>query len=307
MDTRQRRGPTVRPAWLPHHQFPFTSRFVDVDGHTVHYVDEGSGPTLLFVHAGPAWSFVFRGLIAELRHDFRCVTLDFPGSGLSPQARPGERPTLAVASRLLDRFVESLDLGPMTLVVHDLGGPVALTAAARHPDRVAAVAVTESFGWPLGAENRRIARALRVAGSRPVRWLNEATNLIAVAGASRYGAGRHLDAGGRAAFLGPYRDRGVRRRATALLADASADRVFLDAVDTALRTTLAHLPLLLVFGGRSPTVKGGFPTSWTTRFPDATLFVLEGGHHFPMMDDPGAVADVIASWWEASVRPREDQ
>jgi pimeloyl-ACP methyl ester carboxylesterase len=54
-------------------------------------------------------------------------------------------------------------------------------------------------------------------------------------------------------------------------------------------------------------VKGGFPTSWTARFPDATLFVLDGGHHFPMMDDPGAVADVIASWWEAAVRPREDR
>ena len=96
-------GPTARPAWLPHDQFPFTSRFIDVDGHTVHYVDEGAGPTLLFVHAGPAWSFIFRCLIDELRDDFRCVTLDFPGSGLSP-ARPGDRPTMAAASRRLERF-----------------------------------------------------------------------------------------------------------------------------------------------------------------------------------------------------------
>ena len=134
-----------------------------------------------------------------------------------------------------------------------------------------------------------------------------ATNLIALVGASRFGAGRHLDAAGRAAFLGPYRDRGVRRRATALLSDASSDRAFLATVDTALRSTLAHLPLLLVFGEHSPTVKGDFPASWTTRFPDATLFLLQGGHHFPMMDDPVAVADVIASWWEASVRPMDDQ
>ena len=79
---------------------------------------------------------------------------------------------------------------------------------------------------------------------------------------------------------------GVRRRATALLADAGADQAFLRSVDTALRTTLAHLPVLLVFGRASPTVKGGFPASWSTRFPAAWLFFVEGAHHFPMMDDP---------------------
>src|SRR3989440_2554605 len=200
MDSRHLSRPNGRPAWLPQRQFPFTSRFVDVEGHTVHYVDQGSGPTLLFVHAGPAWSFVFRGLIAELHQNFRCVTLDFPGSGLSLPARAGDRPTMAVTSRLLEQFIEALDLPPLTLVVHDVGGPVALAAAARHPDRVAALAVTESFGWPLRAENPRIAKALRIAGSAPVRWLNVATNLLAVVSASRYGAGCRLDADGRAAF-----------------------------------------------------------------------------------------------------------
>ncbi len=39
-----------RPAWVDDELFPFTSRFVDVDGHRLHYVDEGSGPTLLFLH-----------------------------------------------------------------------------------------------------------------------------------------------------------------------------------------------------------------------------------------------------------------
>ncbi len=35
----------VRPAWVDDTLFPFESRFVDVDGHRVHYVDEGSGPS----------------------------------------------------------------------------------------------------------------------------------------------------------------------------------------------------------------------------------------------------------------------
>src|SRR5437667_146782 len=40
----------LRPAWLTSELFPFTSRFVEVDGARVHYVDEGHGPVTLFLH-----------------------------------------------------------------------------------------------------------------------------------------------------------------------------------------------------------------------------------------------------------------
>lgn len=46
----------TRPAWLHQTEFPFTSRQLAVDGHLIHHLDEGAGPTLVFVHAGPAWS-----------------------------------------------------------------------------------------------------------------------------------------------------------------------------------------------------------------------------------------------------------
>jgi haloalkane dehalogenase len=48
-----------RPGWVDDELFPFTSRFVDLDGNVVHYLDEGSGPTLLMLHGNPVWSFVF--------------------------------------------------------------------------------------------------------------------------------------------------------------------------------------------------------------------------------------------------------
>src|SRR5438132_5296508 len=115
-------------------EYPFRIRFAEVNGHRLHYVDEGAGPTLLLVHAGPAWSFVFRDLILRLRHEFRCVTLDLPGTGLSVAATV-YRPGMAAASQVLQAFVETLDLRDVTLVVHDVGGPVGLGAAARAPAR----------------------------------------------------------------------------------------------------------------------------------------------------------------------------
>src|SRR5262245_21184793 len=73
----------ARPAWVDPALFPFRSRFVDIDGHRIHFVDEGSGPTILFLHPGPAWCFYFHEFIRDLRDGFRCVALDYPGFGLS--------------------------------------------------------------------------------------------------------------------------------------------------------------------------------------------------------------------------------
>ncbi len=35
----------TRPQWLDERLYPFQSRFVEIEGNRIHYVDEGSGPT----------------------------------------------------------------------------------------------------------------------------------------------------------------------------------------------------------------------------------------------------------------------
>ncbi len=77
------RSSAGRPDWVSEELFPFESHFLDLDGHRVHYVDEGAGPTLLLLHGNPTWSFVYRDVIQRLRDEFRCIALDYPGFGLS--------------------------------------------------------------------------------------------------------------------------------------------------------------------------------------------------------------------------------
>ena len=308
MSATQQRSVTdgdARPSWLPREEFSFESRFLETDGHRIHFVDEGKGPTLLFVVAGAAWSFVFRGLIERLRQEFRCVALDFPEAGLS-RAAAGYRPGIEAASHVLERFVLTLGLEDITLVVHDLGGAVAFGVAARHPDRVRGMAVTETFGWPLSEENPKVARMLRIVSGRTFRIVNGATNLLAWATSTSLGVGRHLTPAGKAAFRGPYRDRRARANALAMLGDATRADAYLRNVDRALRTTLRDRPLLLIYGGKSPTLREGFPDQWKARFPHARLVVVDGGHHFPQMDEPDLIAQAIRSWWhEAVARPSE--
>ena len=79
---------SLDPPWLNRTIFPYQSRSIEIDGNTVHYVDEGHGPVLLLLHGNPSYSFLYRHIIRILCPHYRCVALDYPGFGLS-NARPG--------------------------------------------------------------------------------------------------------------------------------------------------------------------------------------------------------------------------
>ena len=293
MSLSERTSSVDRPTWLPHQEYPFESRFLDLEENRVHYIDEGSGPVLLFVHAGPSWSFVFRGLIARLRGRFRCVALDFPGSGLSSTAA-GFELTLASGSRVLERFVRALDLRDVTLVAHDIGGPVAIDAFSRLPNRLRGFAVTGSFAWPM-REYPSIARMLRLVGGPVVDAVDTTTNLIARSTA-RFGLG-DLSRAGRAAYRGPFRDRRVRRNARSMLGQAARSDDFLAGVQARAGQTVGALPSLILWGEKDPTRKQGWPARWNHVLPRARSHVIRRARHFPQMSAPDELAALIEEWW----------
>ena len=109
--------------------YPFSSNYLDLGGVRYHYLDEGTGPTLLIVHGNPTWSFHWRNLITALRPRFRLVAPDHVGCGLSD--KPQDYPyRLAQHIENLAALIEQLDLRDITLVGHDWGGAIGLGAAA---------------------------------------------------------------------------------------------------------------------------------------------------------------------------------
>jgi haloalkane dehalogenase len=142
----------ARPGWVDDALFPFESRFLDVGGNILHYVDEGSGPVLFFLHGNPTWSFVYRNVIAALWDSFRCIAVDLPGFGLS-SAAPGHRHLPEEDARIITAFVDALSIQDATLVVHDWGGPIGLYAAAQRP---AAFSRGEHHGAVGNGEQHRV-------------------------------------------------------------------------------------------------------------------------------------------------------
>lgn len=288
---------TDRPQWLTEKVWPFSIRTSMVDGTPISYTDEGTGPTLVLVHDG-MWSFLW-GQAIELLHDrFRVITLDFPGSGLSPTA---DLPVgLESDSRLLEGLVDRLELSELTLVVHDLGGPVGLGLAARRPALVTGLVLVNTFAWPPHVRWLRV--MLGLMGSSPMRGLNASTNLMARATSSRFGVGRHLSEDARRAFVGPFREtKEPRRRFHLLMGSVQGESEYLRRIEGSLRTTLKDTPVLTVFGQRNDPFH--FQARFKAIFPDATEMVIPKGNHFPMCDDPSAFAQELASW-HTRVHPR---
>ena len=115
-------------------EYPFPSKFFDLDGVRMHYIDEGQGETLLCVHGNPTWSFAWRNLIKDLSRDYRVLAIDHIGCGISDKPQNYEY-RLAGHIRNLSRFVAELDLKGMTLLAHDWGGAIGLGVAEGAPER----------------------------------------------------------------------------------------------------------------------------------------------------------------------------
>lgn len=165
------------PAWLDREEYPFEQHFFTTPAGNMHYVDEGSGEQVVFVHGNPAWSFEFRKLIKVLSRTNRCIAPDLIGFGLSD--KPGGWSYLPEEhAKNLDRFLESFPLNNSTLVVGDWGGPVGLAYALNHPEKIKNIVITNTWLWSVRSDWYYQAFSALVGG--PVgRWLIRNHNFFA--------------------------------------------------------------------------------------------------------------------------------
>jgi len=285
----------VRPAWLDTRAYPFAPRAVEVDGVRVHYVDEGDGPPVLFVHGLPTWSFVWRHLIAGLRGHHRCVALDLPGFGLSDKpAGDAYRPE--DQARRLAAFVDALRLKDFALVVHDFGGPIGLAVALDRPDAVRRLVLFNTWMWSLAAEPR-YARVGRLLASPLGRLLYERV-------------GFSVNVVWRHAVRDRRYTRAVHRQYAAPLAEPAARhatwiyaRELLGSSDWyaslwARRERLARIPALLAWGARDPAFGACLPR-WRSLFYRAEVLERADAGHAPQETRGPEVAPVVSRFLDA--------
>ncbi|MFC6887092.1 MULTISPECIES: alpha/beta fold hydrolase [Actinomadura] len=284
-------------------EYPFDSHWYDhPDGHGVrqHYLDEGNGDPVLFVHGNPTWSYLWRRPVLALRDRYRCVAPDHIGMGLSDT--PGEdRYTYTLASRVddLDALTGHLiaergapDRG-WTLVMHDWGGPIGMAWACRHPERVSRLVVlnTAAFPNPHGGKVRPVLRV-------PF-WVLRDTRLgerlflrhnafLRLATCPPLGMRRMLPKPVRAAYLAPYGTPEQRRPIQRFVQDiplGPGDPAWPVLRDTgASLGRFSQLPMLIGWGGLDPVFDRAFLRRWRKHFPAAQVHLYRNAGHFVLED-----------------------
>lgn len=122
--------------------FPFEPRFVEIEGHTMHYVEQGEGDPILFLHGNPEWSYIWRNIIPIAARRGRCIAPDMIGMGKS--SKPSIAHSYFDHMLYIDSFVRKLNLRNITLVIHDWGGAFGFDYAIRNPGNVKAIAFHEA-------------------------------------------------------------------------------------------------------------------------------------------------------------------
>ena len=282
----------VRPEWVSDDLFPFESRFIDIDGNTVHYVDEGDGPTLLMYHGNPTWSFLYRGVIAELRRRFRCIAFDYPGFGLSTPA-PDYGFTVAEHAQISTTFVEQLGLNDVTAFVQDWGGPIGLGVATKDPQRYRALIIGNTFAWPADAFAWKAMSA--TLGGPVGRLVVDRLNFLA-ATVGKVHKLRTLSPQEARHYTAPFPTALERSRTRRFIAQIRGARPYLEALSQEL-PVLADLPTLLLWGTDDMFYKERDLARFQTLFPQHTTHVLDGAGHFIQSEVPAEIAEAVREWY----------
>ena len=266
----------------------------------MHYVDEGSGPPILFVHGTPTNSYEYRHLIAALSKRFRCIAPDHLGFGESSRPQSFAYTPEAHAA-VLKEFVERLDLRDLTLVVHDFGGPIALPLAVGNGEsgvgsddlRVTRVVILNSWAWPLD-DDPQMARGAKfiggAAGRLLYRYANASLRLIMP---SAYGDKKKLTRAIHRRYLDVFRDRDARvlvlhALARALLGSRAHYQALLDRIER-----LRDVPVLIVWGMKDSAFQPYQLERWQRLLPTAQVAKIEGAGHWPHEEEPGRVIAAI--------------
>jgi haloalkane dehalogenase len=275
------------PAWLDRELYPFESRWFETPEGRMHYVDEGAGRPILFVHGTPSWSFEWRHALRELRGERRAIAPDQLGFGLSDKPALGAYEPADHARRLL-ALVRELDLRDITLVVHDFGGPIGLPVLLDEPARVRALVVLNSWAWP-HAHDRRVRRLSALVASPLGRflytWLNASPRwLVPASLAQRAGFTREVHRH----YIAPFARRSERSAPWVLgRALAAADPYYATLWER--RAALRAVPTSLVWGMRDPAFGPAYLERWRAALPEARVHELPGIGHFPQEEAPELV------------------
>lgn len=262
--------------WLDTTAYPFKNNYISLSSGQMHYVDEGEGEIILFVHGTPTWSFLYRGFISELSKKYRCIAIDHVGFGLSekPENFTG---TPEAHSKNLTEFIKALDLENITLVVHDFGGPIGLSSAIQNNERIKQVVLFNTWLWETKT-NPDAMKVDKVLQSRLGQFLylqmNFSPNVLLKKG---FDDKKKLTSQIHKQYKGPFPNKSSRwsllNLGKSLVGSSDwyqEQWIHMDKID--------QKPWLILWGTKDTFITMEYLQKWSQRVPNAKVVTFECGH-----------------------------
>jgi pimeloyl-ACP methyl ester carboxylesterase len=254
--------------------------------------DASSDTAVVFLHGSPGSSADWTRLISGVAGSgTRAVAFDMPGFG---HAAPswGRPTTLAAATDYLDSALDQLGIRNVHLVVHDLGGPIGMEWAARHPDRLRSATLIDT-GLLLGYKHHQLAKISRTPELGELFWL-QMTRPFFLVGIQQ---GQSLTRPLPLAFANRLYDDLDRETRCAIIASyRAADEPEINSFAEHQASVLAQdpaRPALVIWGAGDPYLPVAMAERQRQGFPSARVEVFPDSGHWPFADNPDRAAALI--------------
>ncbi len=283
--------------------YPFTGSRLNLDGLSLHFLDEGSGDPVLMLHGNPTWSFFYRNLVLGLRTQCRTIVPDHMGCGLSD--KPDDRRyefTLERRVQDLEALIAHLNLeGPITLVLHDWGGMIGMAYAARHPERIARLVLLNTAAFHL-PETKKLPRSL---------WMCRHTKLddflIRRSGlfcrlVTRWGCCNPMSETVRDGYLSPH-ESGERRLAHLRFVQdiplQPGDRSYARVSEVQAKLAgFRKIPTLVCWGDKDFVFDHHFLAVWRKTLPEAEVHQFPQAGHLVLEDAGEEILSLIQNFFQ---------
>lgn len=284
---------------------PIESQYVEVRGSTMHYLEEGEGDPILFLHGNPTSSFIWRNVIPELSTLGRCIAPDLIGMGRSQ--KPDIEYRFFDHAKYIEEFVHALKLRNLAIVGHDWGGALGFYYAMHHERNVRAVAFFETIVRPLSwsdipSEAKLAFRLFRMPllGQLLIQGLN-----LFVQKVLPMGVKGKLDPVAFEEYARPFRTYGSRKPLWRMPNDVPIDGRPEDVADVAERWSAwlgrSEVPKLLLHGSPGGLIRTDTVSWCRANVRNLDVVDVGPGLHYLQEDQPAAVSRALAEWMQTEV------
>nr|MBA2523592.1 alpha/beta hydrolase [Solirubrobacterales bacterium] len=286
-------GPQIEPEAMPKGVAAAgLSRTIEIAGVDTRVFEFGpeDGPVALCVHGFAAGPEMFRKLARKMADaGWRVIAFDLPGGlGTAPPPKPGPV-TPQLVSFLSSAIAELSPSERPMLVAHSQGGYIAARLASEQPKLVRSVVLLGPAGLDAACWMRLISHA----------WVGLLfrllVGLIGVRGRTRLAERLYRWAIGGKVGAKQFARRFADRQ-TALRLVGSGPVFLHEVFEEELKPGGVKVPSLYVWGTEDNTTPPTSAVQVLSEAPKATVAVLAGMGHLPMLDDPAGVAELITKW-----------